>query len=204
MSSSDITPLKPTIMSMIYNKYLTGTLNNTIKCIEPGIIGGSILLSLLTLNSSIFVLIFFFIEIYIVRGQLVNMLSYLFPSVVNASTALYSPLFVFTATLSYLNTSLLAFSDVLSRIGGEYTPKIVLSVVTSIIMITLLVTYFIYNGISAKSSLFTVFVAIIMGAFFLFINNKIFTKNEINFLGLPLLNSITGSSAPIYACGIKA
>jgi hypothetical protein len=186
-------------------KYIQAPVENTIATIPVGLVTGTLLLTFLTFNLSIITLIVFYSELFLIKGLVAPSFQTLFPTLVSDSTFLYLPLYLVTATLSYLNASLVSFSDVLNRIGGEYGSKMVSSLVLSVLVITALFSYYVLkDAMTVPSALFTIFASAIIGSVLLIVNQTIFGKNAVNYLGLPLLSSTTGSERPIYACGITA
>jgi hypothetical protein len=185
--------------------YIREPLDNTIATIPLGLVTGTLVLTFLTFNLSVITLIVFYSELFLVKGLLTPSFRTLFPTIVNDSTFLYLPLYLATATLSYLNASLVSFSDVLHRIGGEYNSKMVGSLVVSILVITALFAYYVSkNVLTISSGLFTIFISAILGSLLLVANQAMFGKNAVNYLGLPIISSTTGSERPIYACGITS
>lgn len=191
-----------TIGQRLYS-YIEAPLTNTIRAVPTSLIAGSVLLAFLTFNTALLVLVIFYGELGLFKALIGKSLAGLFPTIIDQGMFLYTPLYLATATLSYFNASLVSFSDVMDRLGGEYSSKLITSIFTSILVISALLSYYVANNmISITSGLFTILISIVAGSFFLMLNETIFGKNAVNFLGLPMLSRMTGSTRPIYACGI--
>jgi hypothetical protein len=188
-TSATLTQFKPIVAEVVEH-------------IPQGVIIGTGILGLFTLSISTLVLFLFFIELTAVNGLLVKSFAHLFPTVIGASGFPNFPLFFVTGVLTYLNASIVSFSDIFQRIGGEYLTKQSTAVTTSCLAILLM---FVYTVVTGKSDMLPAFMTVLFAALIavvlFFIHLILFGKEGINLLGVPILTSKTGGGKPIYACG---
>jgi hypothetical protein len=177
-------------------------IDSVVSHIPNGIIFGTGILGLITLNISILVLFLFFIETVGINAVLAKSFAHLFPSIVGTSAFPSLPLFFLTSALTYLNASVISFSDVFARLGGEYSAKVQVSAAVSIICLTLMLTYTVYNGTETfTKALLNILLALTTGSLLFILHSTIFGKEAVNTLGVPILVSKVGAAKPIYACG---
>jgi hypothetical protein len=180
--------------------------SHAIGHIPAGVILGSGALSLMTFNKAIVVFTAFLVEVVLLQTAMSAGARQLFPTLVSGTAGFpFLPLYFITSALTYLNGSLVLFSDVFDRLGGEYPTKFGTAVTLSILTIVALLSYFVVGGQQTfAGALLTVLFGLFTGSLLLIFHELLFGQDAINMLGVPLLVSRVGTGKPLYVCGVPA
>jgi hypothetical protein len=109
------------------------------------------------------------------------------------------PMFYMTATIAYLLGATMQFASVLNTMGSSWSSRTLVSIVFAILLLVL--CYLRNMGCSSHLSLIG---AVVLGggagAFFWFVNSRVFGNESMNFAGLPYLTDKADTSSVLYAC----
>ena len=109
-------------------------------------------------------------------------------------------LYSITAIGTYLALATSEFSNTMNMMGPEWASrsKVAYSFISMVILAFLAARWANCDSISEIG--LAVFMAIVTGAIFFYINRALFGEESMNFLGLPYLVSKESQGSPIYVC----
>ncbi len=110
-------------------------------------------------------------------------------------------LFLLSAVLSYLYSSLVSFQDVIRNLDKDYSTRTTFAAIGTLLAIAVVFTIYMKRGcMTFFQGAGTVFAGILLGGIGMLAHSAIFGRDSVNFLGLPLLGSSIESRAPLYVC----
>ena len=201
-----------------------------VSYLPDSLIAGTLLFGTVTMNYPILVLLLFELEAIAVHRGLAGFSRYAFPTATEPSAdaackdgyqtdmtderrtllALFGesgssfpvrPLFLLSAVLSYLYSSLISFQDVIRNLDKDYNTRVTLAGIGTILSILVVFAIYMKKGcMSFFQGAGTVFFGILLGALGMLIHSTVFGRDSVNFLGFPLLGSVIESRAPLYVC----
>jgi hypothetical protein len=201
-----------------------------VSYLPDSLIAGTLLFGTVTMNYPILVLLLFELETIAVHRGLAAFSRYTFPAATEPSAdgackdgyhtdptegrrtllALFGesgsafpvrPLFLLSAVLSYLYSSLLSFQDVIRNLDKDYNTRVTFGGIGTVLAVLVVFAIYMKNGcMSFLQGAGTVIFGILLGAIGMLVHSTVFGRDSVNFLGLPLLGSAVESRAPLYVC----
>ena len=209
------------LKSIMYGSVLT-TADEIQRLIPDSILFGSLLLYFLTNNTSFGVFAVFIFEMLLSH----KLISWTFSQTSGDSrslpvqcrsgfrtprydvermiaTSTYPSFGVFTITSmgAYLGMAMNEFRDTLKTMGAEWESRYTVSMIFIIALIILISLIRYLKGCESFTEvLIAIILGLIVGLVFFVINNNIFGKESMNFLGLPFIVEKNKEGSPIYVC----
>jgi len=112
-----------------------------------------------------------------------------------------APMYIVCVAASYLFSSLQNLSDELAALGPRYSSRYYLSLVLLFSFLIVFAAFRLVNSCDTFGTLLgTVPIGIVIGILLLWQNMRLFGKQSVNLLGIPLLSNKTASGSTIYVC----
>jgi hypothetical protein len=209
------------LKSIMYGSVLT-TADEIQRLIPDSILFGSLLLYFLTNNMSFGVFAVFIFEMVLSH----KLISWTFSQTSGDSRPLHNQcrsgfrtprydverilsnstypsfgVFTITSMGAYLGMAMTEFKDTLKTMGAEWESRYTVSIsfITALVMLISLIHYL--KGCEPFTEiLIAIILGLIVGFILFVINNNIFGKESMNFLGLPFIVEKNQEGSPIYVC----
>jgi hypothetical protein len=111
------------------------------------------------------------------------------------------PLFLLTAVLSYLMTSLMSFQTSIENLGEDYVTRSTIATIGSVLLVlTVFTLYWRNNCDTFLHGITTIVFGVGVGVAGLFIHRTIFGDEGINLLGLPVIVNKLDKGTPLAIC----
>ena len=121
-------------------------------------------------------------------------------SVFNSDSISYG-VYLITLASSYFVSTNIVLKDELEVLDSSYITR---SATTSYVLAGITLLYAIFKVVIECESFSSVSLALVLGGlvglFLVYQNVKLFDKNSVNFMGIPLLRNRTADNKPIYIC----
>jgi hypothetical protein len=122
-------------------------------------------------------------------------------SIMGKNPSLSSPLFILNVATAYIITSLLTLKTELETFGKNFVTRFYYSIIGLHLFVLVFILYSMaYNCYSFGSTMMSVFIGLGVGAALCTLHFKLFGKDAINLIGIPLLYEKTAEGSPLYIC----
>jgi hypothetical protein len=194
------------------------------------LIFGTLLFSFLTMSYPLLILLLFQFEVLFVQRLSSSFFRNLFPTLTvpfsgdqckegyytnpsDARTSILNlfgitggsfpsrPLFLLTAVLSYLMTSLMSFQSSIENLGEDYVTRSTISTIGSVLLVLTVFTLYWRNGCDTfLHGMTTIVLGVGLGVAGLFLHRSLFGDEAINLLGLPVIVNKLDKGTPLAIC----
>lgn len=111
------------------------------------------------------------------------------------------PLYLLTAVLTYLMTSLMSFQSSIENLGEDYVTRSTISTIGSVLLVLTVFILYWRNGCETfLHGITTVAFGVGVGVAGLFLHRAIFGDESINLLGLPVIVNKLDKGTPLAIC----
>ncbi len=221
----------PRTAALAFRDAVASPVANRIMAYMPDtLIFGTLIFSFLTMSYPLLILLLFQLETLVVQRFSSSLFRTLFPTLTvpfageqckegyysspsearKSILALFGttggsfpsrPLFLLTAVLSYLMTSLMSFQASIENLGEDYVTRSTIATVGSVILVLTVFVLYWRNGCDTfLHGMATIVFGVGMGAAGLFLHRAIFGDEGINLLGLPVIVNKLDKGTPLAIC----
>jgi hypothetical protein len=204
--------------------------NRIMAYMPDTLIFGTVLFSFLTMSYPLLILLLFQFEAIIVQKLSSSFFRSLFPTLTVPNTSAqcvegyYSspsearrsimdlfgptggsfpsrPLYLLTAVLTYLMTSLMSFQSSIENLGEDYVTRSTISTIGSVLLVLTVFILYWRNGCETfLHGITTIVFGVGVGVAGLFLHRSVFGDESINLLGLPVIVNKLDKGTPLAIC----
>lgn len=204
--------------------------NKLMAYMPDSLIFGTLLISFMTMSYPLLILLLFQFETLLAQKLSSSLFRTLFPTLTVPNTnpqcvegyyrdpsqarasilALFGttggsfpsrPLFLLTAVLSYLMTSLMNFQSSLENLNEDYVARMSIASIGSVLLVLTVFVLYWRNGCETfLHGMTTILFAVGFGVLGVFLHKAVFGEESINLLGLPLIVNKLDKGVPLAIC----
>jgi hypothetical protein len=122
-------------------------------------------------------------------------------SILGKNQSLSSSLFILSVATSYIVTTLFSLKTELETFGKNFVTRFYYSIIGLPLFVLMFILFnMTYKCFSLASITLSVFLGLVTGILLCALHLKIFGKEAINIIGIPLLYEKTADGSPLYIC----